>query len=89
MDDSTNLLGRLQLLEGTPPEGFTHGEYDMFQDLEKGCLEEIREADEKKEATYVFMGGRWFCTINKCITFLELHVPEYQFQWFLYRITYL
>ena len=37
----------------------------------------------------MFMGGRWFCTLNKYITFSEVHIPEGRLQWFIDIVAYL
>ena len=37
----------------------------------------------------MFMGGRWFRTLNECITFSEVHIPEGQLQWFIDIVAYL
>ena len=35
------------------------------------------------------MGGRWFCSLNECITFSEEHIPKGQFQLFIDIVAYL
>ena len=44
--------------------------------------------DAHPKVTYVFMVGRCFHTLNECINFLEAHVPEGQFHWFLDIVSY-
>ena len=84
----SNLFRRLKGMEGVPKEGFTHHSEDKIQDLEEIFLEEIKEVADNTEGTYVFMGGRWFQIMYDYITFLEEYIPDGQFQWFIYIVSY-
>ena len=49
----------------------------------------LREVAACINTTNVFSGGIWLRSQMLCMNFVEKHIPEGQFHWFIYIISYL
>ena len=52
-------------------EGYSKVGYDRLEELEERLQEEIREVAYQTEGYTLFVGGKWFQTLNKCINFAK------------------
>jgi hypothetical protein len=57
--------------------------------LKKSLLLEISNVSARIDASAYSVRGRWFRTLDDCISFSRLHIPEGQFQWFLDIVSFL
>jgi hypothetical protein len=57
--------------------------------LKKALMLEINNVSARIDAAAYCVRGRWFRTLDDCIAFSRLHIPEGQFQWFIDLVAYL
>jgi hypothetical protein len=57
--------------------------------LKKTLMVEINNVSARIDAAAYSVRGRWFRTLDDCISFSRLHIPEGQFQWFLDIVSFL
>jgi hypothetical protein len=57
--------------------------------LKKTLMLEISNVSARIDAAAYSVRGRWFRTLDDCIAFSRLHIPEGQFQWFLDIVSFL
>ena len=57
--------------------------------LETKWMEDLREVYAHIYGMAVFECERWFILQMECVDFSEKHIPERQFQWFIYIFSYL
>jgi hypothetical protein len=60
-----------------------------IDEVKKSLMVEINNVSARIDADAYCVRGRWFRTMDDCISFSRHHIPEGQFQWFVDVVSYL
>jgi hypothetical protein len=60
-----------------------------IEEVRKSLMVEINNVSARIDADAYCVRGRWFRTMEDCISFSRHHIPEGQFQWFVDVVSYL